>query len=259
MMRCRLAETTVQINPPFGYSEIVPLYKNQKVRVPAPGTLPEFCRKANAVPVTYSEFAAACRDYPLTFITTNEGKSFTPVAVLGVAGGENLFVRDAKWDESVYLPAYVRRYPFCMARVAANTIEQADRLICVEKAFVSEVGEPMFDDSGAALPRWQPIEKLLREYEADLERSQEMCAILADYALLEPFTVQAVPKDGTPINLAGMHRVEEKKLEFLNAAQHKNLLRKGIMGRIYAHLISLENFARLLRRRNETTVAPRRS
>jgi hypothetical protein len=247
----------VQINPPFGYSEIVPLYKNQKVLVPAPGTLPEFCRKANAVPISFSEFAAACRDYPLAFIATNEGRGFTPVAVLGVAGGENLFVRDEKWDASVYLPAYVRRYPFCMARVAVNAVEQADRLICVEKAFVSEAGESMFGDSGAALPRWEPIEKLLREYETDLERSQEMCAILADYALLEPFSVQAAPKGGAAMTLSGMHRVDEKKLEFLNAAQHRNLIRKGIMGRLYAHLVSLENFARLLQRKNDAAAAGR--
>jgi hypothetical protein len=60
------------------------------------------------------------------------------------------------------------------------------------------------------------------------------------------------------MNLAGMHRVEEKKLEFLNAAQHKNLIRKGIMGRVYAHLISLENFARLLRRKNDAAVTDTR-
>ena len=48
----------------------------------------------------------------------------------------------------------------------------------------------------------------------------------------------------------GMYRVEEKKLEFLNAAQHKNLIKKGIMGRIYAHIISIDNFARLLTRKN---------
>ena len=45
----------------------------------------------------------------------------------------------------------------------------------------------------------------------------------------------------------GQQRSE--KLEFLNAAQHKNLIKKGIMGRIYAHLISLDNFARLLERK----------
>lgn len=239
----------MQINPPFGYSEIVPLYKNQKLRLPAPGVLPEFCRRVNAVPATYSEFAVACRDYPLAFITTDQGKSFTPVAVLGVAGGENLYLRDGRWDESVYVPAYVRRYPFCMARVTLDSVEQADRLICVEKAFLADSGERVFDDGGAPLPRWEPIGKLLQEYEADLERNREMCAILADYALLEPFTLQAVLKDGGAMNLGGMHRVAEKKLEFLNAAQHRNLIHKGVMGRIYAHLISLENFARLLARK----------
>ncbi len=240
----------MQINPPFGYGEIVPLHRDQKVRLPAPGALPEFCRRVNAVPISYSEFGVACRDYPLAFITTDHGQTFIPVGVLGVTGGENLFLRDGRWDNSAYLPAYVRRYPFCMARVTLNSVEQADRLICVEKASLSDDGQRMFDDSGAALPRWQPIEELLQEYEADLERSREMCGILADYALLEPFTLQASLKEGGATNLAGMHRVDEGKLEFLNAAQHRNLIRKGIMGRIYAHLISLENFARLLTRKD---------
>jgi len=53
------------------------------------------------------------------------------------------------------------------------------------------------------------------------------------------------------MNLGGMYRVEEKKLEFLNAAQHKNLIKKGIMGRIYAHLLSVDNFARLLKRKSD--------
>jgi len=249
----------MQINPPFGYSEIVPLYKNQKVRLPAAGTLPEFCRRVNAVPITYSEFALTCRDYPIAFISTDQGKSFIPVAVLGVAGGENLFLSDAGWDASVYVPAYVRRYPFCMARVTLDAVEQADRLICVEKTFIADDGERMFDDAGAPLARWEPIGRLLQEYEADLERSHEMCAILADYALLDAFTLQATLKDGGAMNLGGMHRVEEKKLEFLNAAQHKNLIRKGIMGRIYAHLISLENFARLLARKNRAAALAQNS
>jgi len=240
----------MQINPPFGYGEIVPLHRNQKVRLPAPGALPEFCQRVNAVPISYSEFGAACRDYPLAFITSDQGQTFIPVGVLGVTGGENLFLCNGRWDNSVYLPAYLRRYPFCMARVTLDSVAQADRLICVEKAFLSDDGERMFDDAGAALPRWQPIEKILQEYEADLDRGREMCAILADYALLEPFTLQASLKEGGGMNLGGMHRVDERKLEFLNAAQHKNLIRKGIMGRIYAHLISLENFARLLARKD---------
>lgn len=245
----------MQINPPFGYKEIVPLYKYNKVKLPAPGTVPEFCKQLNAIPISYTEFSPACRDYPLVFTSGDNGKTYAPVAVLGITNGENLFLANGAWDKAVYVPAYVRRYPFCMARVSLDKVEQADRLICVEKEFLDDEGESMFDAEGKALPKWQPIEKLLQEYEADLERSREMCSILSDYALLEPFALQAQPKTGAAMNLTGMYRVEEKKMEFLNASQHKNLIKKGVMGRIYAHLISLDNFARLLDRRAEKAAA----
>jgi len=183
----------MQINPPFGYSEIVPLRKDQKVRLPAPGALPEFCRRVNAVPISYSEFGVACRDYPLAFITTDRGRTFIRSEFWGDRRRESVPSRRSM-GRSVYLPAYLRRYPFCMARVTLDSVEQADRLICVEKTFLSDDGERMFDDKGTAFPRWQPIEKLLQEYETDLERGREMCAILADYALLEPLRCR--PRSG---------------------------------------------------------------
>ena len=51
------------------------------------------------------------------------------------------------------------------------------------------------------------------------------------------------------LQLTGMHRVDEKKIEDLNASQLKNLVKKGILGRLYAHLLSLDNFSRLLGRK----------
>lgn len=239
----------MQINSPFGYKAIVPLYKNNKVKLPEPGSVPEFCKNLNAIPISYTEFSVACRDYPLVFASGDSGQNFAPVAVLGLADGENLFLTNGTWDKSAYVPAYVRRYPFCMAKVNLDNVEQADRLICVEKDFLDDQGEIMFDRKGKARPKWQPIEKLLQEYEADLERSREMSAILSDYALLEPFTMQAQTNAGASMNLGGMYRVDEKKLEFLNSSQCNNLIKKGVMGRIYAHLISMENFARLLDRK----------
>jgi hypothetical protein len=240
----------MQITPPFGYREIVPLQKNGGVKLPAPGTLPEFCAQTNAMPISYTEFAVAARDYPIVFASNDQGKSYAAVAVLGLANNENAFVRNGAWEQGVYVPAYVRRYPFCMARVKMDANEQQNRLICVEKAYLSDAGEKLFDAQGKPTERWVNIERLLREYEADLERTRELCAILADYQLFEPFTMQATPAGGAaPINLAGMYRVKEDKLEHLNAAQHKNLFKKGIVGRIYAHLLSLENFGRLLARR----------
>ena len=169
--------------------------------------------------------------------------------MLGLAAGENLFCKGSGWDERTYLPAHARRFPFCMSTVKLDQVEQQDRLICVEKSHVSDDGEPMFDSGGKALAQWTSIEKLLSEFEADLVRTREMCAILADYGLLEPFTMQATLTQGGALHLTGMHRVNEKKLEDLNASQIRNLMRKGLMGRIYLHIVSLENFALLLERR----------
>lgn len=241
----------MQITPPFGYHEIVPLQKTQAVKLPAPGVVPEFCASTNAMPISYSEFRVVAHDYPIVFASGDNGQTYAAVAVVGLANGENLFVKDGHWLPDMYVPAYVRRYPFCMARVTLDKKEQANRLICVEKTYLAADGEKMFDDKGEPLAKWQNIERLLREYESDLERTREMCSILGDYALLEPFTLQATESGGTPVNLSGMYRVKEEKLEHLNAAQHKNLFKKGVTGRIYAHLLSLDNFGRLLARRSK--------
>ena len=240
----------VQISPPFGYRKIIPLRRDHKVRLPGPGEIPEFARALNAIPLSFSEFAPAARDYPIAFASGDGGATFAAVAVLGLATGENLFYAPGGWAPNTYVPAYARRYPFCMARVTLDNVQQPNRLICVETDHVDEAaGEPMFDAQGQPLEKWKTIERLLTEYEADLERCRELCSILVDYGLLEPFTMQASLNQGGSLQLAGMHRASDQKLETLNAAQLKNLLKKGILSRLYVHQLSLDNFARLLDRR----------
>ena len=240
----------MQIAPPFGYKEVVPFLKTQKVRLLAAGQVPEFAQRANAIPISHSEFQPASRHYPIVFTSAEGGGSPAVVAVLGMTAGENLFGAEGGWASGTYVPAYARRYPFCMARVNVDKVEQKNRLICVEKSALDDAGESMFDGEGQPSQKWQDLERLLSEYEADLERSREMCAILADYGLLEPFSMQATLKaDKAKMQMTGMQRVAEKKLEDLNAAQLKNLMRKGILARIYMHLLSLENFGKLLDRK----------
>jgi hypothetical protein len=242
----------MQISPPFGYREIVPFLKTQKVRLPGPAEVPSFARRSNALPISLTEFQLAAREYPIVFTSGDAGKTFAAVAVTGITDGENLFIQDGGWASGVYLPAYARRFPFCMAIVNRETQEEKQRLICIESEFIDENGEALFDAQGQASAKWTQIERLLSEYEADLERSREMCAILSDYGLLEPFTMQATlakEKGGASMHITGMYRVNEKNLENLNAAQLKNLLRKGLMARVYLHLLSLENFRRLLDRK----------
>jgi hypothetical protein len=242
----------MQIAPPFGYKEVVAFQKTQRIRLPAPGSIPSFIQQSNAVPISFTEFQLVAREYPIVFAGGEQGKPPAAVAVLGLTAAENLYVRGGAWQAGTYVPAYVRRYPFCMARIPQSAAGQASHVICVEREFVDEQGEALFDAAGKPAGRWSDIERLLSEYEADLGRTREMCAMLADYGLLEPFTMQATlakEKGGGTMQLTGMQRVGEGKLENLNAAQLKNLVRTGVMARLYLHLLSLDNFSRLLERK----------
>ncbi len=203
----------MQISPPFGYKEIAPLNRTQKVRLLHAGEMPEFAHDLNAIPISYTEFALVAREYPIVFTMAADSKAFAPMAVLGMAAGENLYNNNGAWAGGVYVPAYARRFPFCMTKVTLDKVEQQNRLICVEQSHIDEAaGEALFDAKGLPSEKWQEIERLLTEYEADLERSREMCGVLADYGLLEPFTMQAkLAKGGDPLAMTGMHRVAEAK------------------------------------------------
>jgi hypothetical protein len=241
----------VKITPPFGYGEVAPLQKTHRVLLPAGGT-PSFCRGLNALALSYSEFAAAARDYPIVFASADGGASFAPVIVLGLAEGANLFVSSAgDWDPAVYLPAYVRRYPFCISKVYRDGKPSGERIVCIAKDYLDPGGVALFDAEGRPEPRWQPIERLLAEYEADLDRTAEMCAALARLALFAPFTMEVQEGARRTTRLAGMYRVDEARFSALAAQELKTLVERGFMSRVYAHLHSLANFARLYARERQ--------
>lgn len=239
----------MDIKPPYGYTEIVPLTTTARVRMPT-GTLPEVFVSTNAIPLSYAEIALASRDYPIAFVSGDGERSFLAMAILGLEAKQNLFVNEnGAWDPNTYVPAYVRRYPFCMARVTADGKEQAERIACVEKSAVGEEGDALYDEKGQALPAWETTKNLLFEFEADLTRTEEMCGTLQSLGLFEPFTVQAVPKGGTPLAMTGVHRIAEQKLAEVSSKDLKKLMQKGVLARVYAHILSQLNFQRLLDRR----------
>jgi len=240
----------MNITPPFAYGEIVPLQKEHRILVPQARKTPPAFRNLNAVPLSLSEFTPASRDYPIAFVSGDDGKTFIAMAVLGLEAQQNLFVlKDGTWDNRSYLPAYVRRYPFCMATITDNGKVRPDRLICVEQNSIKDKGDALFDDKGEPLPQWLEMQKLLTEFETDLLRTNEFAAEMKELDLLEPFTMQAQPNEGKPLQLTGMFRINEQKLSALSNDKVKGLLQRGALGRIYAHLLSLENFNRLLGRR----------
>ena len=235
------------ITPPFGYREIVPLQKTDKVLLPR-GSTPEFCRSANTMAISGGEFIAASRDYPIAFASA-DGQSFAPVAILGLGEAQNLFVdAEGNWDTHCYLPAFVRRYPFCMARVLVGGKARGDSIVCVEKAYLDGSGLALYDERGEATENWREFGQLLQSFESDLEMTAQMCEAFRKLGLLEPFEFRIMNGDAPAFTLKGMHRIDEKRFQALKPASLKALVSKGFMARIYAHFASLENFGRLYNR-----------
>jgi hypothetical protein len=146
----------------------------------------------------------------------------------------------------------VRRYPFCVSKLYDDQGRPgSQRLVCIAKDYLDPGGVAMFDASGAPTARWQQIDRLLSEFENDLDRTAEMCAQLARLAIFAPFTMQVTEGNRTATRLQGMFRVDEEKLAALKPAAHKALVTKGFTGRIYAHLHSLANFSLLYQREKQ--------
>ena len=119
----------MDITPPYGYQEVVPLTKEHRVVLPAENKLPPVFRGMMVIPLSYTEFSLACHDYPVVFVSGDQGKTAVAMAVVGLEQQQNLFVApDLTWDRNAYVPAYVRRYPFCMTRVNVSGQEQAERI-----------------------------------------------------------------------------------------------------------------------------------
>ena len=238
----------VKITAPYGYDEIVPLQKTHRV-LKAAGATPAFCRNLNAIALSLAEFTIAARDYPIVFASLDAGATFAPVALLGLEQGSNLFVdASGQWAAGAYVPAYVRRYPFCISKLYVDGEPSSERVVCVASAWIDAAGIALFDAEGRPTREWLATERLLAEYEADLDRTAQLCAALARLQLLEPFTVQRLGGAQPEVRLSGMYRVSEAKLKDLKAASHKALAEKGFTGLVHAHLHSLENFSHLAAR-----------
>ena len=75
--------------------------------------------KTHAIPVTVDEFTLAQRHYPIVF---SIGDKPIPIALMGLNEGVNVYLdNDGRPnDPSIYIPAYIRRYPFLLARAASG-------------------------------------------------------------------------------------------------------------------------------------------
>jgi hypothetical protein len=205
-----------------------------------------FVAQTHLVPLTVTEFAPAALSYPVIFVGDNR----QPVAVMGLRSGENLFVSDSgEYRPEAYIPAYVRRYPF----VFANDEVQKRMILCLDRGapFIKEGGAtPLFID-GKPSPYVDQAMEFCNSFEQERQRTDAFVKLLNDLDLLDTREAIFTPRnpDGTaatPQKIAEYYAVSEDKLKALPAEKLAELRDNGALGQIYAHLVSLLGWDRLI-------------
>jgi hypothetical protein len=233
------------------YKEIVPLNATQhgtlKIR---PVEKSPFIAQTHAIPITVDEFGLAQRHYPIVF---SIGENPIPIALMGLNEGVNVFLDpDGRpVDTTTYIPAYIRRYPFLLAKLNQETDELS---LCFDPT-TEAVGE--FDDGQPLFDGDQPSDatKAILEFCEQFETAgQRTAAFMEDVkksGLLMDGEVAIQPEGyQQPFIYRGFQMIDEEKLRELRGDELRKMNQNGMLPLLYAHLFSLaqmrEVFARQL-------------
>ena len=207
-----------------------------------------FAAQAHAVPLSVTEFGPAAMRFPIIFT----GDDYQPVAIMSIRHEENLFLQDNGYFEmDVYVPAFIRRYPFVLAK--ENGTERL--IVCIDRAAeaVTENGEvALFDGKELSLFAKNAVE-FCTNFENERQRTVLFSGELNRLGLFELKTANFTPMnaDGTEgevVKLAEYFGVSEEKLNALPPEDLAALRDSGALQQIYAHLASLQNWERLINR-----------
>ena len=246
-----MASAAPNQNLPMFYKEIVPLNATQhgtlKIR---PVEKSPFIAQTHAIPITVDEFGLAQRHYPIVF---SIGENPIPIALMGLNEGINVFLDpDGRpIDTTTYIPAYIRRYPFLLAKLNQETDELS---LCFDPT-TEAVGE--FDDGQPLFDGDQPSDatKAILEFCEQFETAgQRTAAFMEDIkksGLLMDGEVAIQPEGyQQPFIYRGFQMIDEEKLRELRGDELRKMNQNGMLPLLYAHLFSLaqmrEVFARQL-------------
>lgn len=236
-------------NLPLLYNALEPLNRNThgnyKVRrlqgIPA-------VTKAHAIPLTVDEFSLAQRYYPIVF---SNGDNPVPLALMGLHEGTNTFfnAEGQMLEGDVYVPAYLRRVPFLLARLNDDSDELS---LCFDPTSEA-VGD--FDDGEALFDGEEPTEatkailQFCEQFEQAGLRTAAFLKELKDMDLLMDGEVAIQPEGSDqPAIYRGFQMVDEEKFRDLRGDELRKLNQNGGIALIMSHLFSLsvirEVFAR---------------
>jgi hypothetical protein len=210
-----------------------------------------YASHSNAVPLTAAEFAVAALDYTIVFLGREDAP--TPVVLLGLNAEENLYLEDGRRWKARYIPAFVRRYPFVFSRSEdGNTYT-----LCIDESFEGcnqeGRGQPLFDVTGAGTDYLNAMMQFLTSYQQQIAATTAFCEKLKELDLLEEMAARFELPGGEKAQVKGFMAVDRAKLMQLPEGTLAELARNGALELIYAHLLSMRNFAELLELRAGNT------
>lgn len=207
-----------------------------------------YAAATNSIFLLAGEFVKAAKEYPIIF--AKDGESVFCAALVGLRDSENLFVQTegahkGKWD-GAYVPAYVRRYPF----IPASRSDRGELTVCIDESFAGfnqdGRGDRLFEEDGRPGVILEKSISFLQNYQSQHQRTLEFCEVVKNLDLLEPMNAEVEMKSGDKFSLSGFFTVDRKKLVGLTDKQLVPLFKKGDLELIHAHLLSLDNFGKLM-------------
>ena len=210
----------------------------------------------HAIPVTVDEFAMAQRHFPIVF---SAGDNPVPIALMGLHEGTNTFFdeKGVVRDPTIYVPAYLRRYPFILARLR----EDSDELSLCFDPTSGAVGE--FDEGEALFDGEEPSEatkailQFCEQFEQAGQRTQAFMNELKESGLLMDGEVAIQPEGAEqPFIYRGFQMVDEEKFRNLRGDELRKLNQNGGLPLIMAHLFSLSVIREIFGRQVQQGTGP---
>ena len=212
----------------------------------------EFASKIGTVPLVATEIASAQKHYPVIFSNLENP---LPFAVVSIIQERNMFVDDdGNWVPFNYIPAYLRRHPFAFAKgdndQLALVIDRGSKAISENPTYPFFNGDALSEDT-------QKMVDFCSQVEGERQRTKEFSDKLKELELL---TLQEVTpgnpnSDEKQQKLASYYAVNPQKLNELSPEVIQDLHAKGYLAFIFAHLFSMENWAKLIDRRHRMIAA----
>ena len=206
-----------------------------------------FAASSQAIPVTVSEFVPASLSFPIIFA----GERRQPLGVMGIEANVNMFILPTGFFEvGVYVPAYIRRYPF----VLANDETRGQFVVCIDRnaEMLGDLPDvPFFDPAGQPTDYTKGCIQFCNDYEVEVKRTESFVNLLNELDLFETRKTTYTPANpdgtpGAPQDIAEYFAVSEDRLKALPQEKLRELMDNGALKQIFAHINSLTAWDKLI-------------